>query len=263
MLKKLLKYDLQNMFKFLIVFYILALFFATLTRIFFSIDNSLIINIIGQICSGITISMMFNIVINVLMRAWVRFKNNIYGDESYLTHTLPINKKTIYLSKAITSIIALFVSIFIIGLTLFIAYYSKENLELLKNLLLPLTTIYNSSLINILLVVLFILFLEFVNLLQTGYTGLILGHNMNSSKTGFSILYGFIVYMVTQVFAIVSIFITALFDKNIMNLFYTSEIINISTIKTIMFLAIFIYLLIIIINYFINIKLFQRGVNVD
>ena len=41
----------------------------------------------------------WNIILNNLMRLWARFKNNFYGDESYLTHTLPINKKTLYLSK--------------------------------------------------------------------------------------------------------------------------------------------------------------------
>ena len=104
MLKKLLKYDLQNIYKVLIIFYSLSLFFALLTRIFLNIENSFIMNIIGQICNATTISMIFNILINNLLRLWVRFKNNFYGDESYLTHTLPINKKTLYLSKTLTAI---------------------------------------------------------------------------------------------------------------------------------------------------------------
>ena len=83
MLKKLLKYDLKDIFKLLIVFYILALFFGGMTRLFLSIENSVIMNIIGQVCSGACIAMMFNILINNLMRLWVRFKQNLYGDESY------------------------------------------------------------------------------------------------------------------------------------------------------------------------------------
>ena len=135
MLRKLLKYDLKNMFKFLSVFYILAIFFAILTRIFLSIENSFVMDIIGKICSGTTIALMFNILINSIMRAWVRFKQSLCGDESYLTHTLPIDKKTLYNSKILTSLITLFISIAMIALTLFIAYYSKENIILLKNLL--------------------------------------------------------------------------------------------------------------------------------
>ena len=127
MLKKLLKYDLEYNYKILVIFYLLAIFFAVFTRICFSIENSFIMNIIGKICSGTTIAMIFNILINNLMRLWVRFKYNFYGDESYLTHTLPIDRKTQYLSKTLASIITLFSSVLVIALTLFIAYYSKEN----------------------------------------------------------------------------------------------------------------------------------------
>ena len=96
MLKKLIKSDLKDVYKILVIFYGLSLFFAILTRLFLSIENSFIMEVIGKICSGVTISMMFNILINNLMRLWVRFKHNFYGDESYLTHTLPVDKKTLY-----------------------------------------------------------------------------------------------------------------------------------------------------------------------
>ena len=128
MLKKLLKYDIKSINKVLVVFYCLSLFFALLTRLFLYIDNSFIMSVIGKICSGTTIAMIFNIIINNLMRSWVRFKSNFYGDESYLTHTLPVNKKTLYLSKFLTSIITLFFSMLVICFSLFIAYYSKELL---------------------------------------------------------------------------------------------------------------------------------------
>ena len=148
MLKKLLKYDLENVYKVLIIFYILAIITAIFTRIFYSIDNSTILNIIAQIFSGTTIAMIANILINNLMRVWVRFKQNLYGDESYLTHTLPVSKKTIYLSKCLTSIITMATSIITIGITLFIAYYSKENITIVKNLLTPIANAYNSTIIK-------------------------------------------------------------------------------------------------------------------
>lgn len=263
MLKKLLKYDLKDIFKGLIVFYGLSLFFAILTRIFLSVENSFILNIIGKVCSGVTISMIFNILINNLMRLWVRFKQNLYGDESYLTHTLPISKKDLYLSKTITSIITLFTSVLVIGLSLFIAYYSKENIEFIKNLLLPVADAYNSTILKILLAFLFIFFLEFMCALQAGYTGIIFGHKMNSAKTGFSILFGFVTYMIIQICVLIIIFIGALFNPELMNLFVTNQIIDIDMIKTIIYLAIGVYTFISIVNYFINVNVFKKGVNVD
>ena len=263
MLKKLLKYDLKSIFKFLIIFYGLSLFFAILTRIFLSVDNSFIMNIIGKICSGITISMLFNILINNLMRLWVRFKGNLYGDESYLTHTLPIERKTIYLSKVITAIITMFTSVIVIALTIFVAYYSKENLKMLTDMLLPIANAYGSTIVTMLLAILFVFFLEIANAVQAGFTGIILGYRMNNAKTGYSILFGFITYMITQLFALLSIFIVGLFNADIMNLFFTNQLLNIEILKFMMYLAIIVYTIILFVLCFINSEIFKKGVNVD
>ena len=263
MLGKLLKYDLKSIFKVLVIFYSIGMFFGLLTRLFFSIDNSLIMEVIAKICSGVTISMIFNILINNVMGLWGRFRRNLYGDESYLTHTLPVEKKTLYLAKVLTAVITLFTSIVVIGLMTFIAYYSKENLELVKNLLLPVAHAYGSTIIKILLAFLFIFFLEFACVLQSGFTGLILGHRMNNAKIGYSVLFGFATYIATQVFTLIILFLVSLFNKDLMNLFYTTEMINVDVIKFVIYLAIGIYSLIFIIEYFVNSRLFNKGVNVD
>ena len=264
MLKKLLKYDLKNNFKILIIFYGLSIFFAVLTRILFSIENSFIIDIIGKISSGVTISMIFNIIINNILGLWGRTKNNFYGDESYLTHTLPVDRKTLYLSKTLTSIITLFTSMLVIAITLFIAYYSKENLDIVKNFLLPIADAYDSSIMKILVAILFILFLEIATMLQSGYTGIILGHRMNNNKVGLSVVFGLITYTISQVFVLITLFITSLFNKDLMNLFITTnEIINIDMIKLIIILSIIIYTIINILEYIVNTKLFEKGVNID
>jgi len=263
MLNKLLKYEFKFLFKVIIVFYTLGLFFALLTRLFLSIDTSLMMNIIGKICSGITISMIFNIIINNIMRMWYRFKSNLYGDESYLTHTLPIDKKTIYTSKILSSIISLFISFLVITLILFIAYYSKENLEIIKNMILPLVDMLDLSMEKMLISIIFILFLEITCLLQIGYTGIILGHKMNNYKTAFSVLFGFISYIAVQTIILLSILVYSLFNKDMLSLFTSNEITNISLLKNIIFLSIIFYTIIILINYIINIKIFKKGVNVD
>ena len=263
MLSKLLKYDFKSIFKFISVFYILAIFFSILTRVFLSVDNSFVVNILGEICKGAAISMMVSILINSLMRLWVRFKSTFYGDESYLTHTLPVSKKNLYLSKTLTSIFILFLSVLVIGLSLFIMFYSRETIEWLKNILLPLVDIYDSTMFKVVLSFLFIFFLEFLNGVQAGFTGIMLGHKMNNMKIGFSVLFGFGAYMITQAFGLLMIFIVSLFNKDLMNLFITNEMINMSMIKVVIYLAIVIYTVSYIVWYFINLKIFKKGVNVD
>ncbi len=263
MLKKLLKYDLKSIFKVLVIFYILSMFFGILTRVFFSFENSLVLEIIGEISQGAAISMMCSTLINNIMRMWVRFRTHFYGDEAYLTHTLPIEKSTHYLSKILTTIITLFVSFAVISLVLFTAYYSKENLLFFKNLLFPLAEAYDSTILGLIALLVFILFLEFLNILQCGFTGIILGHRKNTAKAGFSVLFGAIAFFVSQTIILAILFCIAIFNKDFMNLFITNNIPSIQTVKNMIYIAISCYTLVSILFCFINIRLFKKGVNVD
>lgn len=263
MLNKLMKYELKYIFKFLAIFYSLAIFFGFLTRIFLNIENSVVFNIIGHICSGVTISMIINILINNLMRLWVRFKNTFYNDESYLTHTLPVTKTTLYLSKILVSLISIFTSVFVIFISLFIAYYSKDFMVELKNILSTIANLYDSSVLGFVLVLFFVFFIEFINGLQSGFTGIILGHKMNNNKIGFSVLYGFVTYTVIQTIGVITMLIVGVFNKDIMNLFFTNSPINIELFKTIMIIVIIYYFIAFVVNYIMNIKIFNKGVNVD
>lgn len=265
MLVKLIKYELKSVFKFLIIFYALGLFFAGLTRFIFEFESTVIISILGAVSSGVTISMIFNIVINSLMRGWVRFKQNLYGDESYLTHTLPVKKTTLYLSKILTALISLVVSTLVIILMLVIVYYSKDNVEFFKTILdnILLTFGFNYS---ILISIVILLFLEFMNLLVSGFVGIILGHRMNNAKTGFSILYSFIIYMVTQILIFGVIYSLTFINADFNLLFQVSEFTN-PTIqelfKVLINIALILYTISILVWSFIGARLLKKGVNVD
>ena len=264
MLKKCLKYDLKYIYKVLIVFYLIDIVFACFTRIFLSFDNSFMLHILGLIASGTTISFMFSIIINNLMRVWARCVKNVYGDESYLTHTLPISKSTIYTSKFLSSIITMFTSILIIIFCVFIAYYSKNNLELVKNALQFLATTMDSTTIKVILISFFVIFLELTTILQAGFTGILLGHRSNNFKMAKSIIYGFLNYLFVGVISVLIIYIIGLFNPNIMDLFNSnSNTLSVDIVKIALTLGICLYIILIGIYYYIDIKIFKKGVNVD
>lgn len=263
MLKNVLKYDLKFTYKLLGVFYIITLIAALLTRIFFSFSSSTILEVLGYICSGVTVSFIFNILLNNMMRLWIRFTNNVYKDESYLTHTLPISKKTIYLSKFLASVITMFTSALVILFAVFIAYYSKENMEALKNSITFLASVYNTTAIKLILIILFVFFLEMTFAIQIGYTGIILGHKANNNKAVKSILYGGICYLLTQAFTLLFVYIFGLFNPGIMNLFMTMDQVDVNSIKMVMYMAIGVYFIYLLIYYLVNVKLFSKGVNVE
>ena len=129
MLKKLIKYDLKWSFKVVSIFLGLGFAFAVLGKLFSLIENSTVFNIISLICNGTALSLIISGLINCIIRSWVRIITNLYKDESYLTHTLPISRETHYLSKIISFMLTVLVSIIILVISVFIMYYSRRVKE--------------------------------------------------------------------------------------------------------------------------------------
>lgn len=197
------------------------------------------------------------------MRLWARFSKNLYKDESYLTHTLPVEKRTIYASKIISAFITIFTSVAVIIACLVICYYSETNLEVLKGVLELAASTYNTTVLNLLALMSVVVFLQIMFIVLVGYVGIILGHKSNKNKMAKSIIIGFALYMVTQVISLIVIYIGGLFNSEIMNLVNTTEVINIQIIKKLMYAAIGLYVIYIAFYYLLGKKQLEKGVNVD
>ena len=263
MLGKLLKYDLKYMIKNMSVFYILAFVFAILTRVFFAVEDSLIFNIIAQICNGTMISMICSIMINTMLRSWIRFRDSIYKDESYLTHTLPVTKNAIYDSQFIQSLLFFVVGFIVIIACLFIAYYTEAKWTLLKEFVSTSIAGLNVSFTTFIILMLVIIFLEIYNAIQCGFFGMILGHRQNNSKILLSICFGFIAYMFVQSAILGMMFIVALFDEGLMQMFTSNILSNVESFKLLVLLTIVFYTVVILLMRFICKKLFNKGVDVE
>ena len=263
MLNKLLKYDLKYMLKNMSIFYVLAIFFATTTRILFNMNQSIIINIIGQISVGCMFSMIVSTLINTIMRSWVRFRDSLYKDEAYLIHTLPVTKNELYNSKFIQTFIFFFISFIVVLISLFIAYYSKDNWLVITDYIKTITTGLNMSTSFFVIMFILLVFLEVFNAIQCGFYGMILGHKKNNGKLGYSILFGFISYLLSQSIVLLLVFIVGLFNSSIMDLFTSNILLDTSSFKLLIILAITIYLLIIILMSLLCKKEFNKGVNIE
>ncbi len=263
MLNKLLKYDLKYMIKNMSVFYILAIFFSITTRILFSLNETTIVNIIGQISVGCMFAMLANILINTMMRSWIRFRDSIYKDESYLTHTLPVTKNNIYDSKFIQTLIFFIFGFMVIVFCLFIAYYTKDRWILLKGYINSITIGLNINTVLFVMGMLSVIFLEIFNAIQCGFLGIIMGYKKNNNKIGYAVIYGFINYLLSQGMVLLLVFIVGLFNKNIMDLFKSNVVFTASSFKLLVVLAIGLYLLIIWLMSIICKKEFNKGVNIE
>lgn len=263
MLNKLLKYDLKYMLKNMSIFYILAILFSIVTRILFSLEQTTIIYLIGQICVGCMFSMLASILINVIMRSWVRFIDSVYKDESYLTHTLPVTKKDIYNSKFLQTLIFFIISFIVVIVSLLIAYYTEERWIMVKDLINSLSTGLNVNTTLFITGILAVLFLEIFNVIQSGFLGIILGHKKNNNKLLFLVIFGFVSYMISQFIVLIIIFITGIFNTGIMDLFKSNMLITNETIKLLMTLATISYLTVIILMNIVCKIEFNKGVNIE
>lgn len=263
MLGKLLKHDLKWIYKLIVIFYILALIFAIIGRGLINIENSIVFNILGQISIGISISMAVSSLINCLMRSWVRFVRNLYKDEAYLTHTLPVSKKTIYLSKVLTTIITVFTTVAVILLCVLICYGTKSNIENLKNILELAANTYNTTVIKLILIVSMLMFVELLFIVLIGYVGIILGHKYSNNKMVKSVIISFAFYMLVQIITLAIIYGIGLINPDVMNLINTTESVDVNTIKTLLYIAILIYSIYSVIFYFIGRNQLAKGVNVE
>ena len=264
MLNHLLKYDLNYMIKNMSIFYILSIFFALTTRILFNVEKSVIISILGQISVGCMFAMIVNTLINTMMRSWIRFRDSLYKDESYLTHTLPVTKNELYNSKFIQTLIFFFISFVVILISLFIAYYSKENWLVITNYIRTITTGLNLSTSFFITMAIIIIFLEVFNAIQCGFLGIILGHKMNNGKIGYSVLFGFITYLLAQGLILGLVFVYGIFDSTVMELFKTATInIDVTAFKTLAIVSSSLYIIIIFIMNILCKKELSKGVNVE
>lgn len=260
MLGKLLKYDLRSRFRHLMVFYGLAVFFAILTRVLFLVQGSVFWNVVGHVMSGTTIAMMINIVINNLMWLWVRFKANLYGDESYLTHTLPVKRSDLYLSKFLTGAITVLTSTAVIVGVIMLAYYTPESFAEFRTMLMPFIEAMDMTVVKVGLVLVLIVFLEILAALVAGYLGIILGHRMLTNRTAWSVGFGFLVYLIMQVVVMVGILILSLMDAGVHDLLFSGDgaILDVGAFKAVAIVVSILYIMMIGVNYWVSQWVFRK-----
>jgi hypothetical protein len=136
-------------------------------------------------------------------------------------------------------------------------------METLKTILELAASTYNTTVLNLLLLVTIVIFLEIIFIILIGYNAIILGYKSNQNKMVKTLVIGFSFYMITQIMTLAVIFVFGLFNPNVMNLINTTDIINIDAIKSVMYMGIGVYVAYIIFYYVLGNIILKKGVNVD
>ena len=101
MLRKLIKYDLKWQLKIITIYYLLGFVLSIIGRLFEFFPDSTFFIVLTKIIKGAAISLTITGIINCIIRSWVRITNNLYKDESLLTHTLPVETSLHYYLRII------------------------------------------------------------------------------------------------------------------------------------------------------------------
>lgn len=262
MLSKLLKYDLKWLYKTIGIFYLLSFVFSLIVRGLSLLDKTFVVNSLTFMFKISAIGMIVATVIITVARLWTRFIKNVYKDESYLTHTLPVTKKDIYLAKVLSAVITSITTVLVTIICLLICYHSKESCDFIKQSLGLIENTLDFEVIKMLVIISFVLILELIIVTLNGYTGIILGFKSNRNKMLKTLIYGFISYLVTMVITLLIIYISSLINNNVMVLI-KDNVGDIGTIKILLSIIAIMYTFFIFIFYFFGKNKLEEGIDVD
>lgn len=269
MLKKLLKYDLFDIYRGLWPFYALVLAAAGLCRLMIPLsDDSTFLYIMSRICNGFLIAMMINAAVNNLIRIWLRFTQSIFGDESYLSHTLPVTRGQLYGSKFLSSVITMFTTVLIVAGGIFLAYFTDSGAsELMTSIRLIFSEgagMVGLSVPWFLFLVTALIVLEMICILQVGYTGILLGYRKPSARIGWSFLFGFLTYWIVQGVLVAALYaLAAVRGGAFAELFSGMAVLSADAFRELFLVAVGFYTLLILMLTYFNVTVFEKGVNVD
>ncbi len=211
----------------------------------------------------------------VTIRAiWYRFKTSFYSDEAYLTHTLPVSRRTLWNAQICTIFIVLLSLILFIIFNCLILLLSKDGQNLLESLGLlggcshcvgeyyyieaRDLSFYLSYILTVLT--------EFSFLTLCGISGIILGHRFNKNL---SIIFGVGLYLIGSFLLVGIFFFLSTFDQGILDLFQGLPTptpglsVDLSFMPRALSYISLVYLLYGLILYLIDQKLLQHGINLD
>lgn len=261
MFSKLLKTDLRKNMRWLWILFGVTILVAGLSRGCKELGTSItFFKIFGIIFDTISYSLIANCLIQPFLRNFMNFKNSLYGDESYLTHTLPVTKNQIINSKFLTAIIELLLGFATVIVSVLIMFASPEMFTMLNLLLSTLILGKISTILAITLLILLVI-VEFLMFISIIFFAIVIGFKSNEKKVKKAFLYTGLMALLSMI--VLGIVMVVVLLINGVNLSNSTLVLSSSIFIGIMLAGIVVYSLATLLYYFLTKKEFNKGVNVD
>lgn len=196
MLGKVLKYDLKALCRYLIPLYAVLFGLGIMIRLLGFFDNVSIIAIIcGLMIVALVVLSCLSFVLNGIFSVKY-YLENLFKDEGYLTHTLPVKKGTLLFSKVLASLVTFSMTALVLIISLIVAFYQKGLfVEVVKVLNL---SIYGMSVYEFLLFMIVYGVIGYVATILMVYAAIAIGYSRSSNKLVSSVVWGLIFYFVME-----------------------------------------------------------------
>lgn len=262
MFAKLLKYDFKRNIKFFLIMYALIIGFAAVGRICAEVEGTTFVFVLGEICSGALWAVMANMLINNILRIWADFRRGVYGDESYLNHTLPVKTSLLFLSKFTVAVIILILNIGFSALALLINRGGTEIVEILHNFLSDFSVMLGFSESGIIWAFVGIIFIEMLTMIAVGFLAYILGYRKNNNKRSWSAAYIALFYLAVQAFIVVLLVVAGLFNNEIFEIFISNNA-SLTLVAPTIIICLVGYFVAVPVLMLLSMKALNRGVDVE
>lgn len=235
-LSKLLKYDFQAIFKYFLPMSIFILIYSCIGTLLFKVGDSetfsqnTLLNIFSAFVIGVYVLSIiaYSIVTQVLIV--VNFYKSMVTDTGYLTHTLPVKKSSILLSKLISGCVVLLISYAVLISCIAIMVDLPSNLityrkEIAAALEIGNETLGTSSIIRFVLTLIFSAVIGTIQSLSMYFVSVAFGQLMNRHKAVGSLAAFFVLSFALQIFSsVLSFMFQGVFEN--MDTFSLSRISN-------------------------------------
>lgn len=261
MLGKLLKRDLHRNMRWLWILFVAVLGMAVLTRGCKALgEHVMFFQILGIFFDSLFYTGVVNIILHPFLQNFMNFTKSFYGDESYLTHTLPVTKNQLLTSKCLTALIEVTLGIATAVVSLLIMFWTPDLFDFLQGLILMLV---GANLSAVLVLGLFVglILVEFLMFLAMIFFAIVLAYRAKEKRVLKTFLYTCIMAFVA--ITILAIFMVAVLAINGVDLSSTTLVLSGSALISLLVTGICVYAGLTVVIYFLTRKFFNKGVNVD
>lgn len=259
MLGKILKYDLRWIFQQALFLYPILLGDALLIACLPNDSYSDFVIFLRSFAEVLFPTVMAVIFVTTIRITWTRMVRSMYGDEAYLTRTLPVSVGTIFSAKILAGIIFFLVNV-VFCLTMATLAYPDA-----WNMVAEFADMIHMPILLVVLIAFIAFFLQSLFAMMAGFLGITIGYRFRNQHFAWSAVFTAVIYLSGAALLVgIEFLIGVLFNGNLLSFFtpYTDND-PIRALQDFFFIAMTVYAIYNVGGYIAGRLIQKRGTDID